>query len=128
MTEPTQAHKIYMQGYIDGAKETKAALTAVAEVGESNDIFTQVNANIKAAEARTIERCAQVAERHDCNDCGLIEGRKIAAAIRALATEVTQTSDDRCITTHLWQHTGQGGSMGKEMRCERCSKTKWVPW
>jgi len=34
----------------------------------------------------------------------------------------------KCITDHLWQEGTRGGSMGKEMICEKCNKHKYVPW
>lgn len=56
-----------------------------------------------------------------CQKCG-------ATWTEVALPTTAQVEDDRCITTHLWQHTGQGGSMGKEMRCDRCGNTKWIPW
>lgn len=75
----------------------------------------------------------------DCHPIfGTIPDEAIAAALTAAAevgpidgpggTAAAEVDDEVCITTHLWQSTGSGGSMGKQVRCDHCGKTKYIPW
>jgi hypothetical protein len=50
------------------------------------------------------------------------------AKARNALTAAAGVESDRCVSDHLWQETGSGGSMGKAMRCDKCGKTKYVPW
>jgi len=36
--------------------------------------------------------------------------------------------ENKCITEHLYQHTGRAGPEGQFMQCEKCGKGKWQPW
>jgi hypothetical protein len=105
---------------------------AAAEVGDwkstaknnAMQVLAERNAELAERLKTTIERCAKVAhdwlEQHGYE----VEAIECARAILALK----EIDDDKCISEHLYQHTGQCGSKGQLMRCEKCGKGKWVPW
>ena len=107
MTEPTQAQiDAALRAYSEAGAGHKggmvAALTAAAQVGNPCDsIFDHKwldpkcvadGCQSRALVAATIERCAQVAENHHASGFTAMNRQPfdIAAAIRALATEVTK--------------------------------------
>lgn len=137
MTEPTPAQieaadKAYSEAFRNGLDNfhcAKAALTAAAEVGGRSKLSTLMDemTDKHIARARTEDRNWQQ----------IIEDRTAAAEV-AMHTKdsrkfeadraAAEVDDEVCITTHLWQSTGSGGSMGKQVRCDHCGKTKYIPW